>query len=251
MNYAGTVQELRQAIAGAGMQVTVEEQENLVLFRTSTRAVCTWVRSTGKLTFQGKPETQAQLEEVVGKYVERHANKQARASGPSAVTPSKRKPGNKKIFVVHGHDHNSRDQLALVLHELGLDPYVLARSETPGLTIIEALEGEIGRAPGAASFGIVLLTPDDVGHARRDGGTKAQNRARQNVVLELGMLLGALGRKNVAVLRTGSVEMPSDIAGLLVMEYRENVREVVPRLCKRLQDVGFEMGADAITRASM
>jgi hypothetical protein len=30
-----------------------------------------------------------------------------------------------KIFVVHGRDHTARDQLELILHRLGLAPYVL------------------------------------------------------------------------------------------------------------------------------
>ena len=38
-------------------------------------------------------------------------------------------------------------------------------------------------------------------------------RARQNVILELGMLLVRLGRKRVAILHKGSLELPSDITG--------------------------------------
>jgi predicted nucleotide-binding protein len=70
------------------------------------------------------------------------------------------------------------------------------------------------------------------------------------VILELGMLISALGRKNVAVLKTGDLELPSDIAGVLYLEYREHVREAVPALVKRLRGAGFELSADAVAKAA-
>jgi len=40
------------------------------------------------------------------------------------------------------------------------------------------------------------------------------NRARQNVILELGYFMGKLGRRRVAALYSPDVELPSDIHGL-------------------------------------
>ena len=51
----------------------------------------------------------------------------------------------------------------------------------------------------------MLLTPDDEGHRMGHPGEK-KPRARQNVVLELGMFLSTLGRKHVAILHKGDVE---------------------------------------------
>jgi len=93
-----------------------------------------------------------------------------------------------------------------VLHKLGLDPYVLANTGGGGLTIIEALENNIGGAADAAKFGIVLMTPDDMGYSKRDGDAKVKPRARQNVVLEMGMLISALGRPNVAILKKATLK---------------------------------------------
>ena len=112
--------------------------------------------------------------------------------------------------MVHGHDTVAREQLELALHKLKLDPFVLANTGDGGLTIIEALEKEIGPRPGRTRFGIVLLTPDDMGYAKANGDGKAEPRARQNVVLEMGMLISALGRPNVAILKKGHIEIPSD-----------------------------------------
>ena len=48
------------------------------------------------------------------------------------------------------------------------------------------------RKRAASSFRIVLLTPDDVGYSKSDGDAQAKPRARQNVILEMGMLLASL-----------------------------------------------------------
>jgi predicted nucleotide-binding protein len=104
----------------------------------------------------------------------------------------------------------SREQLELILHRLGLEPFVLANTGGGGMTIIEALEQEIVKPHIRARFGIVLLTPDDMGWAQPEGELARQPRARQNVVLEMGILLAALGRQNVAILRKGHIETPSD-----------------------------------------
>jgi predicted nucleotide-binding protein len=250
VKYSGNIQDLRQAIAGSGTPVKVEEKENLFILRTVTGAICTWTPSTGNLVFQGREGEREKLEAIVGKFVGRRERKHAPQSPPSAVVPSKRKPRSKKIFVVHGHDLTARDQLELVLHELKLEPFVLARSSGSGLTIIEALEKQIQPGSAAAAFGIVLLTPDDMGHARKDGGMRTRPRPRQNVILELGMLIGVLGRGNVAVvIKNGDMELPSDINGVLYASFSLHVRESVPQLCQRLQDAGFEISGDAIAKA--
>ena len=249
MKYTGTADDLRQIIAGAGTRVEVEEKDNLFIFRTKTVAICNWTPSTGSLVFQGKTTPKEELERFVSKALDRRAKKGIHSTPPSVIPP-RYKHKSKKIFVVHGHDLVARDQLELVLHELELKPFVLARSSGEGLTIIEALEKQIRPGDDAAGFGIVLLTPDDMGHSRKDSGTRTRPRARQNVILELGMLIGALGRKNVAVVVTGDIEFPSDINGVLYAGYRTHVREAVPLLCKRLREAGFDISADAIMNAS-
>lgn len=155
-----------------------------------------------------------------------------------------------RVFVVHGHDSQAREQLELVLHKLGLDPFVLANSGGGGLTIIEALEAEIGPGEGRSRFGIVLMTPDDVGYAKAAGPEKAEPRARQNVVLEMGMVISALGRANVAILKKQHLEVPSDASGILYLSFNDHVKETVPKLVDRLQKAGFKIDASKIAIAS-
>jgi len=66
----------------------------------------------------------------------------------------------------------------------------------------------------------------------------------------MGMMLSALGRSRVVVLRNGHIELPSDAAGIIYIPFNHHVRETVPRLVDRLREAGFQLAADAITRAS-
>lgn len=90
-------------------------------------------------------------------------------------------------------------------------PVVLHEQPNQGKTIIEKFEHHAD-----VDFAVVLLTPDDIGHPsnRQD---LARPRARQNVVLELGFLMGTLGRHRVCVLHAGDLELPSDYSGVLYL----------------------------------
>ena len=118
-----------------------------------------------------------------------------------------------------------------------------------GKTIIEALEGKIGR-DFLSDFGIVLMTPDDVGHAKKDGESRAEPRARQNVILETGTLAPSLTRQRIAIVVKGHVEIPSDLEGIIRFGYNDHVREIVPKLCQRLKEAGFDLQPDQIVAAS-
>src|SRR5690606_22259487 len=121
-----------------------------------------------------------------------------------------------KIFIVHGHDTQALEQLELILRRLGLDPFILQNNDGGGNTIIEALEQQIYQE---AAFGIVLMTPDDYGYAKTKGDEATQPRARQNVILEMGMVLASLGRERMAILKKGALEHPSDVDGVLRLDF--------------------------------
>jgi predicted nucleotide-binding protein len=75
-----------------------------------------------------------------------------------------------------------------------LEPVILQNLPIAGDTIIEKLESNID-----VKYACVLLTPDDEGY-RAGNDNEKKLRARQNVILELGMFLVRLGRKRVAIL---------------------------------------------------
>lgn len=79
---------------------------------------------------------------------------------------------------------------------------------------IEDLEREVA----GADFGVLVLTPDDKVTAR--GITK--DAPRDNVVFELGMLIGGIGRtRSYCVVQLGAdVKIPSDIFGMNPITYK-------------------------------
>ncbi len=149
--------------------------------------------------------------------------------------------GDRHVFVVYGHDLAARDNLELVLRRMKLEPIILQNLPAQGDTVIEKLERYLGEH-GNVGFACVLLTPDDEGHVAGKGEDK-RYRARQNVILELGMVLARLGRSRVVILHKGSVELPSDIAGLIYRPFQERVEEARTQLFHDLREAGYEPDA--------
>lgn len=158
-------------------------------------------------------------------------------AGPSSATSEGGKsPGAQRVFVVYGHDATALDQLKLILLGFKVKPSILQDIPGVGNTLIEDLES----LTTDADFACVLLTPDDIGGAAKCKPEDLRPRARQNVVLELGMVLSRLGRHRVAILVKGEkIEKPSDIDGLIYIPYKENVKEVATDLGAALEAVGF------------
>jgi len=102
---------------------------------------------------------------------------------------------NRNAFVVYGHDVQAKEQLEVMLRRWNINPIFLDQLPSEGQTIIEKLE----KYRSQAGFAVVLATPDDEGHTAGQSCNKAF-RARQNVVLELGMMLALLGRQRIAIL---------------------------------------------------
>lgn len=252
MKFKGSKDELIGKIQSLGYTLEERSTGTAIQIKTTNGAIVNWYPTTGTINFQGDATASStlknRLEQVLG--VEVAATQPSFSPiGAADVMPAKVEAKG-KVFVVHGHDQTSREQLELILHKLGLDPFVLQNTGGGGLTIIEALEQEIGPETAEVKFGIVLLTPDDLGYAKTDGVENAQPRARQNVVLEMGMLLSSVGRANVAILKKGHVDVPSDAQGILYLGFNDHVKEVVPRLVDRLRHAGFVLDASNITKAS-
>lgn len=172
-------------------------------------------------------------------------------SGSDNVSKTNPHSGNRKIFIVHGHDEVIKNNVELFLKSLELTPIILHKQADLGKTIIEKVEhySDVG-------FAIILLTKDDFGGALPCGQahtddlsllkylsnpTQIQNlqkkdqnllldkflrwineifsllkpRARQNVIFEFGYFIGLLGRHKVAALCEDGIDRPSDIDGLL------------------------------------
>lgn len=153
-----------------------------------------------------------------------------------ATAPPKHFGVPRKVFVVYGHDESAKTELEAMLRRWNLEPLILDQLTSGGQTIIEKLES----VRKEANFAVVLATPDDEGHRKEHADEKAY-RARQNVVLELGMMLAMLGRSKVAILVKSDVNMerPSDIQGLIYIPFKENVADAKLTLAKEINAQGI------------
>jgi predicted nucleotide-binding protein len=124
-----------------------------------------------------------------------------------------------------------------MLRRWDLEPIFMDQIPSEGQTIIEKLES----ATKDIGFAIILATADDEGHRKGHPDEKAF-RVRQNVVLELGMLLVLLGRKGVAILlqQIANMERPSDIQGLLYIPFKDDIeKDAGLLLAKEMAAQGF------------
>lgn len=197
-----------------GVQFTLEEDVKIDLY------------NTGKWKMGG-PESEFRSE--VNDFVD---------AGPNgAVSEEGKSPDAQRVFVVYGHDTNARDEIELILRRVKANPIILESIPGKGDTLIEKLESLT-----EADFACVLLTPDDIGGTARCKPDDFRPRARQNVVLELGMVLSRLGRSRVAILVKGEeIEKPSDINGLIYIPFNQSVKEAVNDLAATLQEAGFSI----------
>jgi len=125
------------------------------------------------------------------------------------ITPILKKKD--KVFIVHGHDNETKQEIARFIDNLGLEAIILHEKASSGMTIIEKIE----HYSDESDFAIVLYTACDKGRKATETTTPAKYRARQNVVFEHGYLMAKLGRKNVCALVKGEIETPNDISGVV------------------------------------
>ena len=163
------------------------------------------------------------------------------STGQGAVGPGSGRtvgPSSREVFVVHGHDDGMKNTVARFLEKLELIPVILHERPDSGRTVIEKLLGE----SEAAAYAVVLLTPDDEGRLRGSGGLP-RPRARQNVVFELGYLLGKLGRSRVKALYVEGVELPSDYEGVLYIPVDAGDAWKL-QLCREMKQAGLDVDAN-------
>jgi hypothetical protein len=135
---------------------------------------------------------------------------------------------SKDVFIVHGTSEK-RYELKSFLQSLGLNPIILHEQDDKGKTIIEKFEYYAPKS----NFAFVLLTPDD----KQDTGNKPEEKwhARQNVIMELGWFMAKLGRERVVMLHQGTVEIPTDVSGVIYLKFANSVTEVGEQIRQRLR----------------
>lgn len=149
---------------------------------------------------------------------------------------------NNKVFIVHGHDNEAKQELARVLEKSGFEAIILHEQPNAGKTIIEKIErfSDVG-------YAIILYTECDKGRDKNLPMDLEKSRARQNVVFEHGYLIAKLGRDHVCALVKGDVETPGDISGVVYVPMDENGAWKM-QLAIDMQDVGLSVDMNKFCR---
>ncbi len=224
------------ALTANGLTFEAKDIANGVQFRLPEGTPLDLYEGTGKLVVRGKESDERALAQRIFEN-----GISAKPGAPKAVAAAVPAQNDDRVFVVYGHDTGSRDALELMLLRMNLKPVILSNMAPEGKTIIEAL-----MANANVKYAVILLTPDDEGH-RANHPDEKKSRARQNVVLELGMFLTALGRERVAILHKGNLELPSDINGLIYIPFQNSVQEAKNKLAASLQKAGFYIDINSLS----
>jgi predicted nucleotide-binding protein len=101
---------------------------------------------------------------------------------------------------------------------------------------------DLYRLSAESDFGVLVLTPDDITVSR---GIKKLS-PRDNVIFELGLFIGALGRERTIIVKPSGVDIkiPTDLMGVTRLEYQDGSSRTISR---RLRSVNSGLWR-AITR---
>ena len=135
-----------------------------------------------------------------------------------------------RVFIVHGHDGELKQEVARILERQGIEAVILSEQANLGNTIIEKFEKNTD-----VSAAICLFSGDDLGKAIKE--EVLNHRARQNVVFEAGYFIGRLGRKNVVLIANSDIEIPSDLAGVVY----SNTKMWQIEILQELKAMGFKI----------
>lgn len=100
------------------------------------------------------------------------------------------------------------------------------------------------RAAEHSDFGVLVLGPDDV--VRRRG--KRLNVPRDNVIFELGLFIGAVGRNRTFIVkpRGQALALPTDLLGITPIDYAEGEDSTLPSriapVCTQLRSLMTALG---------
>jgi len=147
----------------------------------------------------------------------------------------------RRVFLIYGHDRGwtgLREKVRLFLKDDELEVI-----EISGVNLhTEILAGLLEKMTDCAAF-IALCTPDD-----RIDGTPARYQPRQNVLMEIGMVLGlSRGLQRLTILQgwrpdpQHQAQLPSDLAGVVTIRMEGEFEHYHKQLRDRLIGLGVQM----------
>ena len=150
----------------------------------------------------------------------------------------------RRVFVVCSTDDEMKKAIINALTKLWLVPVVICEEPSQGRKIVERFHDytDVG-------FAVVLLSPDDFAYGKNQAPTKRKLRPRQDVVFELGFLLGKLGKGNVLVFcrECENFESPADFEGIKVTAFDDRDSWKLA-LIRELSNCGFIVEGERILK---
>jgi predicted nucleotide-binding protein len=148
----------------------------------------------------------------------------------------------RRVFVVCGTDGEMKQAVTISLTRLKLVPIVVCEEPSQGKKIVERFQeySDVG-------FAVVLLSPDDCVYVKDESPTKRKLRPRQDVIFELGFLLGKLGKNNVLVFfrECANFEIPTDFEGIKIAAF-DNRDSWKLALIRELTNCGYDFDANRL-----
>ncbi len=146
--------------------------------------------------------------------------------------PTAAPPTGKKIFVIHGRNEAKwREMRDLLKDQLGQEVVVLEEQLDAGMTVIE----KFTKYASECSYAFALLTPDDFVKS----GENTIFQARPNVLFEIGWFYGRFGRDRVTLVLQKGTAIPSDLDGIVRVEFQDNVSEKYVNFQNELTRIGL------------
>ncbi|WP_295926324.1 nucleotide-binding protein [uncultured Akkermansia sp.] len=141
-------------------------------------------------------------------------------------------PIDRKVFIVHGHNTSIlRELTSMLKNSFEITPVILSDMPDNGNTLIEKFENYARMC----AFAFIIFTPDDF--VTNKGRKYFQGRS--NVIFELGWFCGRFGRDKVRILRQKDTPLPSDLNGLVTIDFHESLEEVFRRINADLEYNGI------------
>jgi predicted nucleotide-binding protein len=126
---------------------------------------------------------------------------------------SMKKTNEQKVLVIPGPDEDRKRAVVAFLKKLDLEPLLVEGPEGQGADLAE----KFGMYSEAA-FAVTLLTGDDMGFPKGKP-EKPKPRPKQDVIFELGFLMGLLHPQSVCALYEEGLDLPSGCKGIGLIPY--------------------------------
>jgi len=123
------------------------------------------------------------------------------------------KSNTRKVLIIHGQDEEKKATVASFLTRLGLEPVIPHEEPTPGINLME----KIAKSPNV-TFAIILLTADDYGYPK-GRPEESKPRPKQDVIFELGFLIGRIGQNQICALCEEGLDLPPEYKGNIFIPY--------------------------------